>query len=526
MRPSGFPFTRPVGAAVVVVAVAAGAIVFTGPAGAQAQDLTVTNEGKSIRPGANLTFDVRDDASISSDQVQIWIDRDGDGTYDRDERNTTLNTSDGLIVSGNVSAVDLSAGRYTLMAIENDTLTGGESPQTTDRFTVDDTPPEIEDASAYTETGGTQAYGAAGETVVEVLFTEPLSDGSGGTAPEQGDVRVTLRNGSILAGSLIDGGQGDATGDRRVALAFGTGLNPHDIDEVFVAPSADCTDAAGNEVGSHDRPVLSATATVAEDGSNTTAWVGEVVVMVADADDEPVELRGSRFGPIFNTSTGVASRLVSWDSGGWATDQRYDVVYDTRDEPAYLLGDVSLDLRDMNLSVAADNTSITTADDLRATVSATPPHRDVRTILRDDAGDTVETGTVTLNESGQARVNFGQRPAGAYSVAVEDRETGQMAATESIHVTASTSPTATSTPTRTPAGTTSPTDTRTDTAGTATATATPTPAPTVTPTPTTSPTPTPTATVTPTGPSQPGFGPAPTVLAVLAGALLVGRRVR
>lgn len=178
-------------AMLLLATVGAGTITLAGPVKADARDLTVTNEGQTLQPGGNLTFEVTDDLGVQEDPVHVWIDSVANDQFDPGERNRIFNSSNGNNLDGTFENVGFPPDRHELMAVENATLTGGERPQSRANFTIDDTPPGLAGAVAFTETNGTQAYGEVGQTVVEVLFNESISDGSGGTAPVQGDIWIS-----------------------------------------------------------------------------------------------------------------------------------------------------------------------------------------------------------------------------------------------------------------------------------------------------------------------------------------------
>lgn len=461
--------------AILVLAVVGATSTMTGTAAAVAQDLTVTNEGQTVPPGGNLTFEVTDDLSPQSERdIQVWIDENGNGVYDPADRNMTIDSRGGRTITGTFENVTLEAGRYTLMAVENATIDDGQQPQTTANFTVDNAPPEIANAIAFTETDGTQAYDNSGVTVVEVVFDEKLSDGTDGTPPEPGEIRVKLTDGTILNGTMNDGATGDERGDRRVVIHLDTDRAPLDVAAVVVPNSAAFTDTAGNTVNPQTIAVRSASTTVAQDGDNTTAFQGEQVAVVGDQDNEQIRIENADGGLILTGSTGTDSKVAVWNSADDSPDMEYQVMFDGREDPDFILGgDVRLDLENLGLTVTANSTQLTTNEDLTATVSANASNRTIEATLHEN-GNTVRSQTVTLDGT-NAAVNFGPQVVGDYSLTVEDRKTGITAASGTIHVSAPTpTPTVTPTPTPTPTATPTPTVTLTPTP-TATPTSTPTP---------------------------------------------------
>lgn len=444
---------------VILLAMVGGGAVLTGTAAADAQNLTVTNEGQTAAPGGNLSYDVTDDVSLNEHDIHVWIDTNDNGVYDPTERNQTLNSSSGSTLSGRFVDVELSPGQYTLMAVENASLNESQHPQTTANVTVDVGPPDMVSAVAYTETSGTQAHGAIGDTVVEVMFNESLSDGSGGTEPAAGDMLVELTNGSTANATLNDGGSGDAEGDRRVVLNLGGGIDPPAVEAVVVKTAATFTDTAGNRIRSNAEPAQLASTTVAQNGDNTTAFNGEQVAIVGDVDGEEIYITDANGNIILDDSTGTDSKVFVWDTGSQSADREYNIMFDGRTQPDYLLGgDVSLALEDLGLTVTADNTLLTTEHDVTGTVSTDAPNRTIDArLLKTDSP--VATKVLTLNGT-TGTVNFGQQAEGDYRIDVEDRTTGLTARTVIIHVDPPTpSPTPTATPTPTPTPTLSPTPT-------------------------------------------------------------------
>lgn len=514
---------------VLILAVLAGATTVLDPASAAAQDLTITNEGQELRPNGNLTFEVTNDVSVEEQTIHVWIDANANGVFDTDERNRSLHPDAGETVNGTFPNVSLDPGTYTLMAVENDSLSDGREPDTTANFTVDNTPPSLSEAVAFTETAGTQAYGAVNQTVVEVLFNESLSDGSGGTAPEQGDFWIKYTNGTIDKNvTVADGDTGDVAGNRRIVLYPGSEVIPPGVKGVATAPEADFSDAAGNPVTRHAQAVKAASTTVAEGGGNTTAFEGEHVAIVGDEDDENIDLRGSDAGTIKDITTGTDSRVFPWHSAGWSTSQQYYVLFDGRSNPNFLIwDDVSFELNQLGLEVEPSKRRFSTTEAVTGIVTAEVANRTITATLLDPNDSEVLSKPVTLSGT-DARVDFGQQSTGDYSIAVEDNATGLRANAGPIRVEApapTQTPTATPTPTSTPTPilTVTPTVTATGTTattGTPTAGADETPAgtpyPIVTPpehlTPTPTPTPASTSTVmsrtgaTPTAPGEPPEG--------------------
>lgn len=506
---------------VLILAVLAGATTVLDPASAAAQDLTITNEGQELRPNGNLTFEVTNDVSVEEQTIHVWIDANANGVFDTDERNRSLHPDGGETVNGTFPDVSLAPGTYTLMAVENDSLSDGREPDTTDNFTVDNTPPSISEAVAFTETAGTQAYGAVNQTVVEVLFNESLSDGSGGTAPEQGDFCIKYTNGTIDKNvTVADGDTGDVAGDRRIVLYPGSEVIPPDVKGVATAPEAGFSDAAGNPVTRHAQAVKAASTTVAEGGGNTTAFEGEHVAIVGDEDDENIDLRGSDAGTIKDVTTGTDSRVFAWHSAGWSTTQRYYVLFDGRSNPNFLIwDDVSFELNQLGLEVEPSKRRFSTTEAVTAIVTAEVANRTITATLLDPNDSEVLSKSVTLTET-DARVDFGQQSTGDYSIAVEDNATGLRADAGPIRVE---DPAPTRTPTATPTLTATPTPivlgpptvTVTGTpalTGTPTASTVQTPAetpyPIVTPPEHLTPTPTPTPAPSPTVRPQTGATPA------------------
>lgn len=497
----------------LAVALIGGISVGTWPAAATAQDLTVTNEGKSLAPGNTLRFQVGDDIGLEGEDIQVWVDENGNGVYNHHERNRTFNSSEGSTINGQLDDIRLSRGRYALMALESDQMTGGEEPETQDNFTVDVTPPTIRVAATFEEADGAQAYGAGGETVVEVTFSEQVSDGTDGRAPESTDLAVTLRNGTVLEGRLNDGGTGDETGDARVVLHLGDGPDPAAVSAVKVTASARFTDAAGNPVQAHDQSASVGTTTVAEDGINQSAWGGETVAVVADSDNETVEIQRNQGGTVAQRSTGRTSRVLLFESAGYSPTQEFHFLFDGRTQPNYLLGDVSVNLSDLGLAVEVPGDNFTTDDPLEATVTARAGNRSVRTTLRNESYRAVNSTTVMLDEAAEANVSFVVPSPGNYTVSAVDRRTGLVANSTAVSVQAIQTPTPTPTATPTPSPT--PSDT-------------PTPTPTTTPTPTPAQWPTlpPTSTPSPTETPQPGFGAGIAGVAFVVIALVLVRRRR
>lgn len=469
-----------------------------------------------------------DDADIDGEAIQVWIDENHNGEYNHAERNRTYNSSDGMTINDTFGDVSLSAGSYRLMAVENATMNGGADPNTTDIFDVDDTPPSMQEAVAYTETGGTQAYGDIGDIVIEVQFDENLSDGSSGTAPDGDDFRIGLENGSDRRVTVNEGGTGDKPGDKRVALRLDGNARVHDIASVAVIPGALFTDTAGNAANAHEQSVISTTRTIAEDGENTSVWKGERVAIVGDEDDEQVEVQGSRTGGIVDTGTGATSRILTFTTESRSTTQDYQVAFDNRTDPNLLLGDVGFNLSDLGLSVRVNNTLVNSSEEIEVITSANAPNRTVFHSLLDSDGATVSTQTASLNESGVVTVTFESPEPGDYTVSIEDHRTGFNTTSDTVTVftvstpesTATTrlSPTSTSSPVQTSPGSPGPTSTPTETESPTTrSAASPSPDQNVTQTDSTSPSPTDT--------TQPGFGKILTGLA-LVGAIALRRRIR
>lgn len=488
-------------ATLLVIAIVAGTTTLTGPVAAAAQDLTVTNEGQTVQPGGNLTFKVTDDVSVPDQQIHVWIDEDGNGTFEPGERNETYTSSSGSTLRKTFEHVGLGPGTYTLMAAENESLNRSQEPQTTANFTVDDTPPGIESAVAYAEPSQTQAHGEAGQTVVEVLFNESISNGEGGSSPEHTDMLVRLTNGSVVSPAIGDGGTGDSAGDRRVPLLLANGIAPQDVHFVGINRTATSevlfTDTAGNAVNPHRVTATVATTTVAEGGSNTSAFHGERIAVLGDQDHEPVKIQTSDRSLFLDTSTGPDSKVLTWTSGDAFPGRTYHVLFDGRTKPDYLLSDdVSIELKDLDLSVAPNKSEFSTNEDLTATVSANATNRSIVATLERN-GQVVRTKPVTIEGTKDA-LNFGPQVAGSYSITVEDTQTGLTATSGPIQVTTPPTATATRTPSPTPTPTGTPTATRTPLP---TATATP---PAATPTDTArpvvvNPTPTTGTPTTPTG---------------------------
>lgn len=498
----------------LVLAIVGGTVGLAGPVAAAAQNLAVTNEDQKLQPNGNLTFEVTDDVSVEEHPIHVWIDSESNDEFDPGERNKTFNSSRGNTINGSFRNVDLSAGQYELMAVERATLTVGQQPQSRTNFTIDDTPPAIVAAVAFTETNGTQAYGSVGETVVEVVFNDSLSNGSGGTAPEQGDIRIKLENGDIIGDVTVNAsGPGDAGGDRRLVLSLDGGLVPTDVKSVGTAKNAQFTDGAGNTVRFHAHPVRSASTTVAEAGENTTAFQGEEVAIVGDEDDEGVFMRSSDGNTIFDKRTGRDSKVHVWSSDGWSTAQRYRIFFDDRTNPNFLFAeDVGLGLRNLDLSVTPTQFQFSTQSDVTASVSANASNRTVGATLLDSSGTTVTSRTASLDGT-TVTVNFGQQSAGDYHVEVEDAVTGLTATSRVFQVRSpEPTPTPTGTPVPSPTATIvfSPTPSETTTAtraGGVTPVRTPYPIETFSPTPL----PTPTATALPTDqtPTEPAPTPTP-----------------
>lgn len=468
-----------VGTVLLVVAAVGGVTVLPGQVAADAQDLTVTNEGQTVQPGGNLTFEVTNDVSLDDHTIHVWIDADGDGAYSSDDPKRSLALGNGETGNGTFADIGLDTGSYELMAVENESLNTSEGPETTANFTVDGTPPGMVSAVAYTETGGTQAHGATGETVVEVVFNESISNGDGGSRPQQTDLLVRLTNGTVVAPTVGDGDAGDSLGDRRLPLVLDSGIPPQAVAFVGVNLTASSsvlfTDTAGNPVNPHRLTATVATKTVAESGENTTAFGGERIAIVADQDHEQIKVT-TRDGTLLKGgSTGEDSRVAVWDSSNAAPGKRYHVLFDDRDEPDYLLGDdVSVDLADLGLTVTPNSSTVSTNEDLTATVSANATNRSIVATLEKN-GARVRARAITIDGTNDV-VNFGPQSAGTYSITIEDNETLLTATAGPIQVegptpTPTVSPTPTATPTVSPTAAPTPSPTAVPTA-TATQTAT------------------------------------------------------
>lgn len=509
--------------AFLVLALVGGAISMVGTVSADAQNLTVTNEAQTVRSGGNLSFEVSDDLSPTNEEaIQVWIDENGTGVYNTTDPNVSLASNAGMTIEGMFENVDLGAGQYKLRATEmaNDSFAAGVSGQSNATFTVDNTPPSITNAVAFTETNGTQAYGDTGDTVIEIQFTEPLTDGTDHPTPEKGDFNVTLTDGTVMNPTVNDGGTGDNQGDRRVVLDLGSDVAAPDVFTVAITSEADFTDTAGNPVVQESGAPVTASTTVAQNGSNTTAFRGEQVAIVADEDNENVAVENLDDGTPLNKTTGLASKVAVWNSAGQPTDQEYAVLFDGRTEPDYSAGDVALGLEQLGLTTSAKSNRLTTEENLVATVSTDVDGRSVRVELHKE-GSIVATRQMSVD--GTETVDFGAQSQGVYAIRAVDRKTRISATSDTIQVVAHTpTPTVTTPPPQTP---------------TPTATSTPikTPTPIQTPTPTATEVQTPTATVggqfgtppgteTPDGEGIPGFGVGAVLAALLAAALLAARR--
>lgn len=266
------------------------------------------------------------------------------------------------------------------------------------------------------------------DTLVEVIFDEGVKNVS------TDDFNVVLRDGTEVTPDSVT----DTDGDPAVRLDIDQ-VNPIEVSHVNVTSNGTLADNADNPVdaGKNKNQEVKTTSTTLQENQGTQsdntlkAFQGEQVALVATDEDEDFEITTTDGEFIREGSTGNHSVVFRWDSSGKSLNKTYKVTY----SPGIVGGtDEYIEFRDLDLTASADDTQLTTNENLTATISSNSGDRKVDVQLLDSDDSVVEETTVTLDGSGEASVNFGTQSAGTYTIEAEDLATGITDTSSDINV--------------------------------------------------------------------------------------------
>lgn len=290
--------------------------------------------------------------------------------------------------------------------------------------------PVMQEATSFEDNADAIDPGADtdNDTLVEVIFDEGVSNVS------SDDFNVVLRDGTEVTPDSVT----DTDGDPAVRLDIDQ-VDPIDVSHVNVTSNGTLEDNAGNPVdaGKNKNLDVKTTSTTLQkneatnDTNTKKSFRGEQVALVGDSEDEEFEITTTDGDFIRDGSTGNHSLVFRWDSSGKSLNKTYKVTY----SPGIVGGiDEYIEFRDLDLTASADDTQLTTNENVTATISSNSGDRKVDVQLLDSDDDVVEETTVTLDGSGEASVNFGTESAGTYSITAEDLATGITDTSSDINV--------------------------------------------------------------------------------------------
>ncbi|WP_269785473.1 BGTF surface domain-containing protein [Halobacterium zhouii] len=393
--------------ALMVFSVFAGTIAFTGGAAADASNLTVTNG--PVAPGGSVNFDVTNSSANDNGSIHVWVDADGNGVYNSGETNVSNSaTADGATWSGSITAPS-SEGEYTLAAAEASSLTAGTtSAEVNATFSVDGTAPTLRKATHYVDSDN--------GSIVELAYTGDVVEN--GTASAE----IGLTDGTTVPVSDVE-----FSGNGRVVVNTSTVHN--NIQNISVSG---IEDTAGNAVSGDDFAVTFAASTVntTANAESFTGYSGSLIALEGTVGDT-FEITGPSTD--LTRGTGANSQVYVLNTNDFEAGD-YNITNGD--------SEVTLELSDLGLEIAADDTSITTTDALTATVTADTIDRDLTAELLNAEGEVVDTQDAQIDSDGSAAIDFGEVAAGNYTVQVTDDNTGVTATTSTVVVTTASDATA------------------------------------------------------------------------------------
>ncbi len=385
----------------MVFSVFAGSIAFTGSAAADAEGVTLASSSVEAGPDASVGVNSVDETDGTADDYYVWVDVDDDGEYDTTE--PLVSSGDPSSFTSDLDLSDVSAGTYNVSALNSSTsLSGGESADVnvSDALTVTSAAaPDFESAVHFTD----------GDAKVEVAFDENVATVN--------ELNVTTGD-SNLTTSLT--GNDGADGQIIANLA---NVETDDLEVTY-----NVTDASGNTAtGTED--VTFAPVYVANE-SNNTAYKGSKVAVDAGSLGVDVDVEGADEDNSyqFSGSTGDNSQIFVFDTSSKELDTYNFAIGGANN--------ASVEVRDLGLEVAVDDTNITTDDDFEGTVSANAGGRSIEVVALDSDGDEVDdaTDSFDLNGQGEADFNVGALDAGDYTVEVTDTFSGVTVESDTVTV--------------------------------------------------------------------------------------------
>ncbi|WP_411968163.1 ArtA-dependent S-layer glycoprotein [Haloferax sp. YSSS75] len=376
-------------AALMVFSVFAGSIAFTGSAAAAVSNVSVTESTVEAGPSASVSVTLTDDGS-GTDDYTVWLD-DGDGVFESGEVNATFtSTSDSLVIG------DVAAGDYNVSAYEGAPSTGTTAESNASLTVTSAAAPDFESAVHFTD----------GTPQVEVSFDEDVATVN--------ELNVTAGDSNLTQSYTTTDGQ---------VLAVLSNVETDDLEVTY-----NVTDASGNNVEATE-DVTFAPVYVANN-SNNTAYKGSKVAVDAGSLGIDVEVEGADEDNNyqFAGSTGDNSQIFVFDTEGRTLDTYEFTIGGAQD--------AEVEVRDLGLEVAVDDTNITTDDDFEGTVSANAGSRSIDVVALDSDGDEVDdaTDSFDLNGQGEADFNVGALDAGDYTVEVTDTFSGVTVESDTVTV--------------------------------------------------------------------------------------------
>ncbi|SDY43120.1 BGTF surface domain-containing protein [Halobellus clavatus] len=208
--------------------------------------------------------------------------------------------------------------------------------------------------------------------------------------------------------------------------------------DVVVDVPDSVTDTTGNGVSNSGNETVTFAPSTVKGGNDLSAYRGSNVSVIANSvgSDVTIEGAGDETDSYFaQGSTGPTSKVYVL-----YTEERNLGTFDIDVEGTS--GTANLTLRDLGLTIAADDSSVTTEEDITGTVEARGSGRSLTLELLDNSGDTVDGSTTTASLNGQGEYDFSFDPSssgldldpGNYTVLVTDDYSGVEAESSDVTV--------------------------------------------------------------------------------------------
>ena len=299
-----------------------------------------------------------------------------------------LSVSDGDIINATYS--DESAGKDR---IADATIDEGSTDTDSDPLSLGPTT----EFAADSLNGTTLSHTAS---VIEVPFSEDVTKagGASGALTLGGNVTVAVDGENVTDRYVLDA---DGSADGQVVVSSATPVDPRESVTVTVNAVNDSADTETLEPGGVEVTTTDATAAESVD---TNAYEAEPVAFVAEEPDRAFDVSNGSGTVVFSGRTGTGSQVFVFDTDARNWSGEYTIESMRDDGSVAATTDVAL--RDLRLSVGADDRNVTTADGIDARVSAADSGREVEVSLQDAEGSVVERRNRTLGGDGDAAVEF------------------------------------------------------------------------------------------------------------------------